>query len=257
MKLFKSYLLVPILLIAALAGTSHAQDPLGINGIYNLPPVNGVIIAVTVEVVGSGGGAYAVLLNEDVTVPVIGCKGVKGDVLVQLSSTGGTTFTATSFFYELKPFGAPGPRGDFCVLDQKNPKPVNLIKQSNGVLLDYIAAADVDQFFQLATPITPSDTQVPTVVAKKASGKAGKKIKLKYDVSDNSGSTGEVVQVYQGKKLVATIVQPIGPRVAGVINFVSWKAPAKGAGKKFTFIVTSTDAAGNIGVSAKKAVTVS
>jgi len=118
-------------------------------------------------------------------------------------------------------------------------------------------ASSVDELTQSATAgvnrlrsslAHPSgDARAPKARAFPLTAKLGKKAKLRFRVSDNSGKARALVRVYGSQyALYATLTMPlrkVGAR--GSVQSVSWRVPrAMGAGK-FRFCVLATDTAGN------------
>jgi hypothetical protein len=87
------------------------------------------------------------------------------------------------------------------------------------------------------------DTTPPEVAARRAAGRAGKTVQLRYSVTDNKGETSETVTVFRpnGKRL-RTIETPLGP-ATGAVESVAFKAP-KQAGD-YRFCVVAEDPKGN------------
>ena len=102
------------------------------------------------------------------------------------------------------------------------------------------AAAAVTATFE-----TIKDTAAPRAVAFAASAKRGKKAKLSYFVSDDSGQSSEQIMVYNGRKIVARLAAALHVAKAGTVRTVSWKVPASSPLGKRRFCVTASDAAGN------------
>jgi hypothetical protein len=120
-----------------------------------------------------------------------------------------------------------------------------------------VHADTVDELTQTATAgvhklrlslTRPSgDKKAPTARALAMSAKLGKKAKLRFRVSDDSGKARALVRVYGAQyALYASLTMPlrkVGKR--GSLQAVSWLVPrAVGAGK-FRFCVLATDQAGN------------
>ena len=108
------------------------------------------------------------------------------------------------------------------------------------------AAAGVNRLRQLLGH-PGGDARAPTARAFPRSAKLGRKAKLRFRVSDNSGKARALVRVYGSQyALYATLTMPLRKVGAhGSIQSVSWRVPrAMGAGK-FRFCVLATDKAGN------------
>jgi List-Bact-rpt repeat protein len=96
-----------------------------------------------------------------------------------------------------------------------------------------------------ATFAKVKDTAAPRVVAFAASAKRGKKAKLSYFVSDDSGQSSEQITVFKGRKVLAKLVAAVHVAKAGTVHNVAWKIPGKLAPGKRRYCVTATDASGN------------
>ena len=63
-------------------------------------------------------------------------------------------------------------------------------------------------------------------------------------MNDDSGRSREVVKVYAGTRVVATLRSPIEVTRSGILDTVHWRVPTKPA-KAYRFCVVATDPAGN------------
>jgi hypothetical protein len=88
------------------------------------------------------------------------------------------------------------------------------------------------------------DHVAPVVHAFAAGAKRGARVDLAFDVSDNSGQSREVVKVYTGAKVTATLRSPLERVRGGTLDIVRWRVP-KHAAKAYRFCVVATDPAGN------------
>jgi hypothetical protein len=99
-----------------------------------------------------------------------------------------------------------------------------------------------------STPVafqTAADTDPPVVRALRSTGRAGQKVGLRYRVHDEvSVRTRELLHVYDGKRIVATLRTALSRSDAGVVYHLNWKAPAGLVGS-FRFCVQSWDESGN------------
>jgi hypothetical protein len=95
-----------------------------------------------------------------------------------------------------------------------------------------------------ATGIKDVDRIAPRVHAFAAQVKRGAKVDLVYDVSDNSGTSREVVRVYAGARVAVTLRSPLERAQSGTLDAVHWRAP-KQARSSYRFCVVATDPAGN------------
>jgi len=91
------------------------------------------------------------------------------------------------------------------------------------------------------------DARAPKARALPLTATLGKKVKLRFRVSDNSGRARALVRVYGSQyALYATLTMPLRKVGAhGSLQSVAWRVPrAMGAGR-FRFCVLATDRAGN------------
>ena len=108
------------------------------------------------------------------------------------------------------------------------------------------ATAGVNKLRQSLTQ--PSgDKRAPTARALAMSAKLGKKAKLRFRVSDNSGKARALVRVYGPRyALFASLTMPlrtVGAR--GSVQSVGWRVPRTLVPGKYRFCVLATDKAGN------------
>ena len=120
-----------------------------------------------------------------------------------------------------------------------------------------VRAGTVDELTQTATAgvnalrdsLTPKtgDHRAPTARALATSAKLGKKTKLRFRVSDNSGKARALVRVYGTQfALYASLTMPlrtVGAR--GSVRSVGWRVPRTLIPGKYRFCVLATDKAGN------------
>jgi subtilisin family serine protease len=90
---------------------------------------------------------------------------------------------------------------------------------------------------------TFADVQAPSVKAIAGSARAGRRTKLRFRLSDNSGAAKATVTVLEGKRRLATLVRPLGDAL-GAVYAVSYTPSRKTAGR-LEFCVRAVDAAGN------------
>ena len=95
-----------------------------------------------------------------------------------------------------------------------------------------------------ALGIKDVDHVAPVVHAYPAHVKSGAKVELVYAVSDNSTHSAEVVTVYAGSRVVATLHSPMELARSGTLDSVSWRAPARPV-SAYRFCVAAKDPAGN------------
>ena len=108
------------------------------------------------------------------------------------------------------------------------------------------ATAGVNKLRQSLTK--PSgDKRAPSARALAMSAKLGKKTKLRFRVSDNSGKARALVRVYGPQyALFASLsmaLRKVGAR--GSVHSVGWRVPPTLAPGKYSFCVLATDKAGN------------
>ena len=85
-----------------------------------------------------------------------------------------------------------------------------------------------------------TDTAAPVVHAQAAKVVRRKTVKLRFDVSDDSGSSSVLLSVYRGRKQL----RQWGPKdVENGNYYVSWKAPAKA--QRVDFCAAAQDVSGN------------
>ena len=108
------------------------------------------------------------------------------------------------------------------------------------------ATAGVNALRDSLTPKT-GDQRAPTTRALATSAKLGKKAKLRFRVSDNSGKARALVRVYGTRfALYANLGMPmrtVGAR--GSVQSVGWRVPRTLVPGKYRFCVLATDKAGN------------
>jgi hypothetical protein len=110
------------------------------------------------------------------------------------------------------------------------------------------AAVAVRRLAGLADVPSERDRRSPRVHALAAAGRAGKPIRLRYRVGDNSGRSREAVRVYGANYvLYANVVSPMerASRSGWTLDSVLWRAPSHLDEKKLRFCVLARDPAGN------------
>ena len=247
---------------------ARADDPLGIVGTYLFPVVNGQDPNGKVQFVVDGTMSYKIIVVDNFTVPatgsVQGCNALSGDIVGMLEVDTLTTGYYSPFSYDFDA-NVAGRNDDHCRLDQFSGQNVLISVQGDGgVFIDVIDPSGTDQLYRkyvavpTATPTSPpaTDHQAPVAKAKKASGRQGQKIKLMYTVQENNGRTADKIEVLLSGKIVKTIRVVMSSKVSGVSYYVFWKAPAKSAGKKYSFKVVSTDPSGNVSKASSAKITV-
>jgi serine protease AprX len=95
-----------------------------------------------------------------------------------------------------------------------------------------------------AAPTAAGDLSAPVVKALPGSGKAGSRVKLRYQVRDDSGYTADVLSVLKGKKVAMTNSQPLRAIPAKGTRQVAVKTKRLKAGA-YKFCVVAGDQAGN------------
>ncbi len=93
-------------------------------------------------------------------------------------------------------------------------------------------------------PELRKDSSPPTVKALPSSGRAGTKIKLLYQVADDSGVSRDEITVYRGGTLLHRELIKWGKAEQGKTYFVRWRPP-RGTVGTLRFCVRSKDRAGN------------
>ena len=96
---------------------------------------------------------------------------------------------------------------------------------------------------RLPNPPQQGDRVPPNLKALDSRGKSGKKAKLRYRVSDDSGESRERLQVFRHGDVIADITTVFGESTGGPY-FVVWKVPRSVKGK-LRFCIVSQDRAGN------------
>ena len=81
------------------------------------------------------------------------------------------------------------------------------------------------------------------MTALKSTGRRGAVARLRYRVYDDSGVSSDYVQVFRGRRLLASGTTDFGPAQGGVY-FVRWRVPRK-AKSGLKFCVRSSDESGN------------
>jgi hypothetical protein len=89
-----------------------------------------------------------------------------------------------------------------------------------------------------------SDRTAPVVKAHAGAARAGTVAKLRYQVSDASGQTREIVSVRKGGTALSTLRSKLHATVAGKTYTAVWRVPASAKGA-LRFCVQALDAAGN------------
>jgi hypothetical protein len=107
------------------------------------------------------------------------------------------------------------------------------------------AASAVRRLAGIAEPPPARDKHAPRVQALPGTIRPGKKVQLRYRVSDDSGRSREVVRVYgRNYFLYANIVSPL-ERARGAVDSVSWTVPRILDENKLRFCVLARDRTGN------------
>ncbi len=89
------------------------------------------------------------------------------------------------------------------------------------------------------------DTTLPKVKALASSGRAGTWVRLRYQVSDDSGTTREEIKVYKGSTVTSSTKTSFGQSLPGHTYYIRWRAPASAVGS-LRFCIRSFDRAGNV-----------
>ena len=91
-----------------------------------------------------------------------------------------------------------------------------------------------------------ADSTAPLIVALPSTAEHGGVARLRYRVTEVSGRSKEVAQVFRGSRVIATVRGPehaVDPDV--LFYFLPWRVSAKLPDKALRFCITSTDPAGN------------
>ena len=89
-----------------------------------------------------------------------------------------------------------------------------------------------------------ADTRAPRVQALAARGRQGRRLRLRYRVSDASGRTREQLWLYRGRRVIAAMRTRLRTTRAGAVYGFRWRAPRRGV-KGLRFCVRAWDASGN------------
>jgi hypothetical protein len=96
-----------------------------------------------------------------------------------------------------------------------------------------------------ASALASPDIRAPLVTVYPASGRRGKLATLRFDLFDDSGRSGAIVRVYEGKRLAATLSSKMQFAVGTRHASVAWPVPVRLRSRKLRFCVIASDPAGN------------
>jgi hypothetical protein len=119
-----------------------------------------------------------------------------------------------------------------------------IVSQTGQATATFDFAGNDTAWTYVVNPACPPDVRAPHVRALPGRGLPGKKAKLRYRVSDDSGETQEVITVYRGKRRLGRNTTNWGPADPKVVYFVKFPVP-KHAPHLLRFCVRSKDRAGN------------
>lgn len=90
------------------------------------------------------------------------------------------------------------------------------------------------------------DSTAPRIVALPSTGERGRVARLRYRITEASGHSKEVAQVFRGSRAIVTVRGPEHAVDPGALSyFLPWRVNAKLPDKALRFCITSTDLAGN------------
>ena len=99
---------------------------------------------------------------------------------------------------------------------------------------------------RLVAVLNKQPDHLPPSVHALAATAHGRRVVLRYKVSDDSGRSSEIVRVYgQGTHPLATLASPMEAATAGTVDSVRWRVPRKHAAK-YRFCVVATDPSLNV-----------
>jgi hypothetical protein len=90
-----------------------------------------------------------------------------------------------------------------------------------------------------------SDRKPPAVKALASSARRGRASRLRYTVSDDSGTTQQQTSVYLGRRRIAAFQGAYGPATGKPIA-ASWRVPRSLRPGRYTFCVRAKDLSGNL-----------
>lgn len=105
-------------------------------------------------------------------------------------------------------------------------------------------AGDVTPWVYNVLISPPRDTTSPRVKALPSTGMRGRTARLRFTVFEESGRAREELTILRGRRVLAKLRTPLGPRNAATIYTRIWRVPA-GTGGGLRFCVLAWDAAGN------------
>jgi hypothetical protein len=109
------------------------------------------------------------------------------------------------------------------------------------------AATAAIQKLTAAGALRSEDIRGPTVIAEVATAIPGQAARLRYTVVEDSRRSREVVRIWAGTRLRATVRTPLRDAHAQQPHVVEWLVPARGAPADLRYCVVGTDPSGNAG----------
>ena len=89
------------------------------------------------------------------------------------------------------------------------------------------------------------DVTAPKAQASRASGRYGKRLTLRFQVSEETGVARGLVRVYRGSKPIFSSSSGLGPVDSGALRSLVWKAPRRRARGAYKFCVWAWDRSDN------------
>jgi hypothetical protein len=170
-----------------------------------------------------------------VTKPAAGSCYKRGQTVWTISKAGAKHYTGTHLSHHKD-----------CSPDPDYPAVWDLVTVGGTTKLKICVTAR-DGFKACETLSRPgaADTIRPRAKALASSGQAGTLVRLRFQASDDSGTTSEEIKVYRGSTLKASMKTAFGTTLAGHTYYINWKAPGSAVGTH-RFCVRAFDRAGNV-----------
>ena len=89
------------------------------------------------------------------------------------------------------------------------------------------------------------DVKAPTARALRASGRYGRRLTLRFQVSEETDAARRLVRVYRGSKAIFSSSSDLGPVDSGALRSLVWKAPSRRARGAYKFCVWAWDRSDN------------
>ncbi len=103
----------------------------------------------------------------------------------------------------------------------------------------------LDQSTEVTATFTHVDREAPRLKTMAASAAPGKNAALRFRVFDDSGKSGEVFTILQGKVSIGRATVPLGPVDYRHVYAAHWQVPTRLKPGEYTFCGVAADAAGN------------